>query len=292
MKLERHDPDKSQLARPLKVPYQSASDVGIIVQGDGFWQTVVLCGLGNGDQGRIVFEELDAIRACRGEYSPYKPDPSADEEVLREQSDLDDADRYYGRVPSWDWISTIQNSAWLDERYAYEREHYEGRYSWGKDVDEMLCDFNHYVFEFRENFVEAIAKGFWIDRLHRRRDTFSLPTDHPLGDLSETSTSRSFEAHGIRLAIRINNTDASTLLDDARLCSQRLIQVGFAEDGNRWRPSRQLSLRYRDGRPISILTGPLGLPELEMDGIGNLDQVLPFLEQDLAKIKKRREEMR
>ena len=57
-------------------------------------------------EGRVAFEGLDAVRACRGEHMPYA----------------------YA-VPfifnSGDWVYEISDSPWLLERHAYESEHYE-----------------------------------------------------------------------------------------------------------------------------------------------------------------------
>ncbi len=266
MSIDRNGPAGPQLAEALEVPFDANSPDGTIVQGDGLYQTVVLVGLSDGSTGRVSFETLDSIRLCRGEFPPY--DFVAEEE-------------------GWPWLSTIQQSRWLYERCLYERKFYGG--ASGTDMDEMLCDYSHYVFRFEDEYIEAIAKGIWIDRVRRFQEPLQLPPDHPLGGkLPVTSKTRRFAAHGIDLSIRVNPKSTTELLDHARLCSQCLFQIGFADDVERWSPSWQLQLRYRDGRAISVFRHHLGRSEFEVDGVGTIDDILPYLEQDLARIKKRR----
>jgi hypothetical protein len=77
--------------------------------------------------GRVTFEGLDSVRTSQGEYLPY---------------DID------GDVSSWVYI--VEVSRWLAERHDYEWRHYE---------TPMLDSHQHYVFDFHDDFVEALAAG-------------------------------------------------------------------------------------------------------------------------------------
>jgi hypothetical protein len=93
--------------------------------------------------GRITFENLDAIKICRGEVMPYEFDWSLCEDHT--------------------WVFQIENSKWLPERFDYENEHYGKAYEFGGNVHDMQTDFEHYLFSFHDEFIEAIARGFWFE---------------------------------------------------------------------------------------------------------------------------------
>src|SRR5262245_4262727 len=80
--------------------------------------------------GRIDFEELDAVRECRGEYLPYE---------------LGEEDQ------RGTWVYEVANSSWLLERHAYEMS-YE---------HPLIPEFTHYIFAFHDQFIEAICRGIW-----------------------------------------------------------------------------------------------------------------------------------
>src|SRR5262245_32809635 len=84
----------------------------------------------DGRQVRITFERLDSLKVSRGEHEPFPY--SADE-----------PDEFH-------WVTTISNSAWLKERYEYEKRHYGKCYNFNGNVDEMLDEYAHYVFSFHD----------------------------------------------------------------------------------------------------------------------------------------------
>jgi hypothetical protein len=94
--------------------------------------------------GRITFENLDSIKVSRGELIPY--------EVDQEEGQI------------YCWVLKVKNSNWLTERFQYEKRIYGKSYEFGGNVDEMLTDFSHFVFRFHDEFVEAIARGFWVEK--------------------------------------------------------------------------------------------------------------------------------
>jgi hypothetical protein len=78
---------------------------------------VLLFHLEDDSIGRVTFEGLDSIRACRGELLPY------------ERQDIP-----YTRG---EWVYIIQGSGWLQERHRYELGHYE---------TPLLDRYDHYLF--------------------------------------------------------------------------------------------------------------------------------------------------
>lgn len=140
--------------------------------------TSLLFPIEDGGEGRITFENLDALSVCRGEAPPFK---------------------LSGKGNSW--VSIIENSPWLMQRYEYESEHYRNVYEFCGDVDEMLRDFRHYLFSFHDEFVEAIAAGIWID-VAEAIDRTKLPDDHPLRPLPESATFDQFRAYDLVCHIR------------------------------------------------------------------------------------------
>ena len=151
--------------------------------------------------GRVTFEELDAIRVARGEYLPF------------EQRD----ESYEG----WEWVYVVENSRWLEERHRYEDDHYD----WP-----LIESHDHYVFTFHDEFVEAIARGIWLDKPEAARP-FSLPTTHPLRELPEETATERSESFGVGWELRTNPTPVDQLIEASRLCSQRLFQYNLILDG-------------------------------------------------------------
>lgn len=123
---------------PPRLVYGSLNVVSEAGQDDSY--TAVYFEIaGSGSLGRITFEGLDAVRAARGEWLPY--------DIASPRN-------------AGDWVFTVQESPWLTERHHYEIKHYSAP---------LLETFQHYVFEFHDEFVEAIAEGIWLDAADRSR---------------------------------------------------------------------------------------------------------------------------
>lgn len=213
-------------------------------------------------EGRVTFEKLDAFRVCRGEYSPYElPDDSP-----------------------FSWISIVENSPWLRERYYYESEHYRDAYEFGGDVDEMLRDYNHYLFLFNDEFVEAIAAGIWIDLVTDPQKWAEISSDYPLCPLPASTIVDRLLAHDLTCQVRKNPLSPEQLVKNARLCSQPLLDFkieGYGGVSVTWR----LSLRVRNGRLISQLRSDFGNVEAEFEGVADLAAVRPHLEDRMRKLR-------
>jgi hypothetical protein len=220
--------------------------------------------------GRVTFEKLDAIRVSRGEYRPY-PD------------DWKEGDPHH-------WVSVVERSPWLRERYEYEKLHYGQAYEFTGDVDEMLRDFSHYVFHFHDQFVEALCAGIWFEVAEECIGSREPDSSHPLRDLPPSSDSESFEAYGITCRVRRNPRPIDDIVSDAALCSQKLLQFAADLDGSS-SVSFTLALRVREGSVRSYLTSYFGKVEESYDRIATLEDVRPRVEEWLRQVKERRKEM-
>ena len=221
-------------------------------------------------EGRVTFEKLDSVRISRGEHEPY-------------DSDWDSQEVY-------PWVYVVENSPWLLERYGYEAKFYRTSYEFNGDVEEMLRDFDHYVFMFEDNFAEAIAAGIWFQvSEHELGDTEGFD-DHPLKDLTEDCTRERLESSGITYQVRVNPRPMTELESDSRYCSQPLIHIATELEG-RCRVDWRLSLRTRRGVQKSILRSNLGRVEKVFDGIAGFPEIRQTLEHWLAEVRRRRHEM-
>lgn len=208
---------------------------------------------------RTSFESLDSLKISRGEVAPHSIHSG--------------------------WVSTVQNSDWLKERHGYEKENYGDSYNFGGDVDEMLQEFDHYVFRFHDEFVEVIAKGVWFAPL----DGWT-PERTPLADLSDSTCVEKREAHGIKYQVRVNPRPIEQLIKDSSLCSQFLMQFAAELDGEA-SVSWSVTLQTKDDQTVSRLRNYFGNAEKSYQGVAQLEQVRPHIENWLRDVQKRRRDM-
>lgn len=209
---------------------------------------------------RVTFEELDSIRACRGEYLPY---PSDDPPGRRS------------------WVYIVENSRWLRERHAYEAEHYRGCYELGGDVDEMLTDYDHYLFQFHDEFVEAIAAGIWLEKNPVPAEDDDVSNTHPLARL--TRESALIQRHPLddrEYELWRNPRPLEEILWGARYCSQPLCEfimdpLGFV---------CRVELRIRQEAPRMILRDAIGRREAAYEGVTALDEARKMGEAVLREV--------
>ena len=145
--------------------------------------------------GRVTFEGLDAIRTARGEFLPYV------------RVDVPHA--------RGGWVHLIEDSGWLEERHHYEFGHYD---------TSMLDRYDHYLFSFHDEFVEAIALGIWFDKPHGA-EVLSRPDEHPLLELPESAIAQRSTSFGIDWEMRANPRPLEELVEASVLCPQRLLHV-------------------------------------------------------------------
>lgn len=258
-----------QLACGLDVPLKPDSVDSPIVQYGGE-MTAIHFSTDNGRWGRITFEGLDSIKVSRGEYEPFPP--------------------ARGQENTFHWVTTISNSAWLRERYEYEKKHYGDAYNFGGDVNEMLTDYSHYVFSFHDQFVEVIAAGIWFESDDEMLGDRSPDSDYPLKGLKHVAPVEWFEHAGITCQVRRNPLPLEKIQTRARLCSQTILEVAAELDG-RVGTDWSLTHRVRDGGGVSSLRRCFGHTAKIFNSVPDLQTIRPSINAWLEEVRKRRIEM-
>ena len=219
--------------------------------------------------GRISFENLDAVKICRGEVMSYEFDYRLSERGV--------------------WVYQIENSAWQKERFDYENRHYGSAYEFGGDVTEMLTDFKHYLFSFHDEFIEVIARGFWFEKSDDSLFGKELSEGHPFLPLP-VENMEIMTASSLKCQIRKNPQPREQLIHDAQFCSQKLFEFALElEDAAS--VSNTVLLSYRNGKIISTLRGYFGRLAVEFDGFADLEQVKPFIEKYMGEVYEQRKKM-
>ena len=224
----------------------------------------------DGRWGRVTFERLDSLRMSRGEGNPFPPYP-------------DEPDAF-------GWVTTISNSAWLRERYEYEKRLYGTAYNFGGNVDEMLEEYFHYVFSFHDEFVEAIAAGIWLEADDAMLGDREMDAPHPLRGLAHLDALEHFESSGIRCFVRRNPMSDDEIDRAAALCSQTVLEVGAELDGEAT-PSWFLTRRVRNGIGKSHLRGFFRNAVETYATIPSLAEIRPHIDQWLSEVRERRRQM-
>lgn len=218
---------------------------------------------------RTAFDRLDSLRVSRGEYSPYVSALGAQ---------------------TWEPLVVVRPSPWLAERHAYEKEHYSNAYNFGGDVDEMLTEFEHYVFHFHDQFVEVIAGGLHFDVRTTPPDDMTLLTRPGWTRLPETAHQEMWELSGIKLAIRKSGADLDAIVEASELCDQVIVEVSPQLDG-RSSVSHSLCARTRDGKTVSRWRGYFGNAQRAYSGVPELDELRPLIEAYASEVRSRRDAM-
>ncbi|MHC8948001.1 hypothetical protein [Sphingobacterium hungaricum] len=219
--------------------------------------------------GRITFENLDALKICRGENLPFS-------------DNWEEGQKYT-------WIYKIENSKWLKERFDYENKNYGILYEFGGNVKDMLTDFSHYVFKFHDQFVEVIARGFWFEQDETSLFKRELQLGHPFLNLPDDNIEK-FVSYNLTCQVRTNSTPQDKLVSDAKFCSQKLIEFALELDGVA-AVDNSLILSYRNGKLISSLRGYFGQQIVEFEGIAKFDDLKPYIETYMREVYERRKAM-
>ncbi len=213
---------------------------------------------------RTTFENFDAIKICSGEHFPY--DHTHDEEE------------------SFEWVFKIENSCWLAERYNYEKKYYKNAYGFGGNVEEMLSDFSHYLFTFHDEFVEVLASGVWFEFSDEPFSNDQKSINHPSMPLTDYETSY-IKSYGHICQVRKGLVSTERLIENARYHSQPIMEFIIEKDGQPSNQRKLLSSRYRNDRLCSILTECF-LGELAVfEGVANLEDTLPSIDNWLSYLK-------
>jgi hypothetical protein len=256
-----------EIARAIPVPYEWDDGDGPELS-YGLGPTALFAIAKAGEPIRITFMGLDAIRICRGEYLPYREDET------EEQCSL---------------LFIVENSRWLRERYEYEARHYGDCYEFGGDVNEMLTDYDHYLFQFHDDFVEAIAAGIWFEKQATPFTNPALAPDHPARHLPLSTVTELYEVAGIRCQVRTNPKPIEEILRGAFYCSQPL--YNFAPERDRFMDVEySLRVRARRGISQSHLWGFASKPLATMLGVATLEQAKAMVEPFIRRISETRGE--
>jgi hypothetical protein len=204
---------------------------------------------------RVSFERWDALRVCRGEYLPESFDPTPESP---------------GRWPSF---FVVHESPWLLERYTYERKHYASAYGFGGSVDEMRTDFEHYLLQFHDEFVEVIAAGIWFELGDLPQVAGAWQPGHPKSGLGPQHVVASFSHEGILCEVRRSPTPLPALKERALLCAQPVLAFALRLDGDVARVAFMLTLRERHGRTTCVWRDALGVERDRFDRIPSEDEL-------------------
>jgi hypothetical protein len=259
-------PPTQEIAKSFEIPFEpDPVESPTILHGHG--RAVVLYTTRDEEHVRLTFENLDALRVCRGEYPPYSA-----------------AAAHRGSC------YTIENSSWLVERHSYESKHYRGFYEFGNNVDDMLTDFDHFLFRFHDEFVESIAAGIWFEHSTSPFEQESPFTDHPLMDLTENTIVERFEMSGITCDVRSIQLPEAELVSRSKLCSQPLFHFGLTLDGGT-SVSCRFDVRTRRGKTKTTRRNGLGKKEAVVDGLITLSQAKDLIRPYLNEVHERRRAM-
>jgi hypothetical protein len=216
--------------------------------------------------GRITFENLDSIKLCRGEHSPY----------------VHQYERYV-------WVYKVENSLWQKERFGYENKYYGSSYEFGGNVNDMLTDFNHYFFSFHDQFVEAIARGFWFEKASESLFGKPLQDGHPFLELPAEGC-EILELSKLSVQVRKNSKPAEQLVIDAQYCTQTIAEFALELEGSAT-VYHTLTLAYRNSKLVSCLRGYFGKEVFAKGGIATIDEILPYINKYVQEVYERRKAM-
>ena len=207
---------------------------------------------------RASFERWDALRVCRGEHLPESFNPSPVPPP--------------GRWPSF---FIVQESRWLLERYEYEKKHYANAYGLGvgSSVEEMLTDFDHYLLQFHDEFVEVIAGGIWFELGDVPQAAGEWQPGHPKLGLGPEHVAESFTYKGVPCELRRSPHRLPALRQRALLCAQPVLAFALRLDGAVARVAFTLTLRERRGQTTCIWRNLLGAEMRRFDRVPSDDEL-------------------
>lgn len=265
---------KEQAIRFYPVPVDADHVLSpVVVYGDANTVTGIYFRTPDDLHARITFQELDAVRVCRGERFPYERQDSEDQ---------------------FSWVSVVENSEWLAARYAYEISHYPDPMD---NVHRMLTHFSHYLFKFHDEFVEVLASGICFEVGASSYLNKGLKEGHPAVRLPQSSHREAIHAHELVCNVYQNQRPLDELLEASKYADQRYMDFVLGDidgrDSHQSHSDRRIVLRNRDGQLQSTLVGDWGDQVLaSFEGLVDLATVRPFIEKWMGEIKSRKETIR
>lgn len=219
---------------------------------------------------RITFENLDAIKVSRGEMLPLAYD--------------------WRQKPSGAWTFVVKNSAWLEERYAYEKKHYGDSYEFNGDVEDMKKYFSHYIFSFHDQFVEVIARGFWAEESEESLFGKDLTQGHPFNRLSNEK-SFVYEWHGLVTEVCETMVPQNELIENTRFCRQTILECYLDKKSER-PPHYSLVLSRQGDEIVSEVCGYFSAKEASFSGVASFEDIEPYLQKYMEEVAQRRNSMK
>lgn len=207
--------------------------------------------------GRITLQNMDAIKICRGELPPYDDPTEINDFVIGT------------------WVYKVENSDWLQERYQYEKEHYEQSYEWGNSVDEMLTDYSHYFFRFHDEFVEVIAKGFWYEQAEETFIGKPLSKNHPFLAIENGFTDELIVGDK-NYFFKYNPISAATLEKQVQFCQQKLIEIWLSLPKDDFMEG-SLRIKKSNNKTISYYQPTFGKAVFLKEGIATIEDLKNYL---------------
>lgn len=207
--------------------------------------------------GRITLQNMDAIKICRGELPPYNDPTEVDDFVIGT------------------WVYKVENSNWLQERYQYEKEHYEQSYEWGNSVDEMLTDYSHYFFRFHDEFVEVIAKGFWYEQAEESFVGKPLTKNHPFLAIENGFTDQ-LTVGDKTFYFKYNLLSVATLEKQVQFCQQKLIEIWLSLPKDDFMEG-SLRIKKSNNKTISYYQPTFGKAVFLKEGIATIEDLKNYL---------------
>ncbi|CAA6821454.1 MAG: Unknown protein [uncultured Sulfurovum sp.] len=219
---------------------------------------------------RITFENLDSIKVSRGEMLPLHYD--------------------WSKNPSGAWGFKVKNSTWLQQRYEYEKKHYGEAYEFGGDVEDMKKYFSHYIFSFHDQFVEVIAKGFWVEESKEPLFEKALGLGHPFKRLTDEK-SFVFEWNGMVLEVCETTLKQEDLIKNTSFCTQKILEC-YVDKKRESPPEYSLVLSKKGNKVLSELHGYLGNREAIFNGLATFLDIKPYVQKYMDEVAQRRKEIR
>lgn len=223
---------------------------------------------------RASFDRWDALRVCRGEHLPVAFEPTS------------------ATAPGcWPAFFVVQDSSWIQERYAYEKKHYARAYEFGNSVEEMLTDFEHYVLQFHDEFVEVIAGGIWFEMSDVPLPADKWQRDHPKLGLGSEHVVESFTYRGVPCEVRRSPYPLAVLMERALLCAQPAMAFALRIGDDAPRVAFTLSIREHRGRMVCIWRDSLGAEKRRFNAMPNIDEMrasfVEYVDEVLARRRER-----
>ncbi|MEM9691731.1 MAG: hypothetical protein AAGA56_04245 [Myxococcota bacterium] len=154
----------------------------------------------------------------------------------------------------------------------------------------MLTEYSHYLLSFHDEFVEAIARGLWVETSKEALPRDALSAGHPFNGLTHLVPDSFLETAGLRCAVYANPRPIDLVEHDARLCSQKLLEIVMLGDGSR-SVSWTLDLRTVAGKTRSTLRSYFGTAVRTFDGVAGLGDIRDTIFCWMVEVAERRRKM-